>query len=86
MFSEIEQKAIQEKLEQLTKVKEGITSVQELSDLITKRRVTWMKEHKDELLEKYKGLPLDEVAWRIVCFDHMHIKPENSSLKAIFFK
>lgn len=78
MFSEAEQKAIQEKLEQLKQVKEGTLSVQDLSDLITKRRVNWMKEHRDEILAKYEGLPLDEIAWRAVCFDHMHIYPPDS--------
>lgn len=83
MLSETEQKAIQEKLEQLRKVKDGILSIQELTDLITQRRVNWMKEHKDEILAKYQGLPLVEIAWRAVCFDNMHINPADSRMTRI---
>lgn len=77
MFSEIEHKAINEKLEQLIKVREGKLSAQELSDLITKRRVEWIEKHLDEMMEKYKGLSPEERAYRIVFLEHMKINPEH---------
>jgi hypothetical protein len=80
MFSETAQKAIQEKLEQLNKVKEGTLTPQELADLITQRRVTWIQEHLDEMLAKYDGLSPEEQAYRIVFFDHMRINPEHSKM------
>lgn len=80
MFSETEQKAIEEKLEQLRKVKEGISNPQELADLITQRRVSWIQEHLDEMLTKYAGLSPEEQAYRIVFFDHMKINPEHSKM------
>jgi len=80
MFSEAEQKAIQEKLELLTKLKDGALSIQELTDIITKKRVTWMTEHRDVVLAKYQGLPLEEIAWRAVCFDYMNISPPDSRI------
>jgi hypothetical protein len=83
MFSKTQRKAIQEKVEQLRKVKAGILSVRELTNLVTERRVAWMKEHKDELLAKYSGLPLEEIAWRVVCFDHMDINPEHSRMTRV---
>ena len=83
MFSETEQKAIQEKLELLRKVKGGILSVKELADLIAEKRVAWMKEHREETLEKYRGLPLEEIAWRAAYFDYMHIHPPDSRITRI---
>lgn len=83
MFSEAEQKAIQEKLEQLGKVKEGSLSLKKLSDLITQRRVAWMKEHLEEMLAKYPGLRPEEQAYRIIFFDHMKINPEHSKMTRV---
>ncbi len=80
MFSETEQKAIQEKLEQLQKIKEGTLMPQELADLITERRVNWIHKHLDEMLTKYNGLSPEEQAYRIVCFDHMKINQEHSRM------
>jgi len=80
MHSESEQKAINEKLEQLQRVKEGILTPQELADLITQRRVSWIQEHLDEMLAKYDGLSPEEQAYRIVFFDHMKINPEHSKM------
>ena len=83
MFSETEQKAIEEKLEQLRKFKEGTLSPQELADLITQRRVGWIQEHLDEMLAKYDGLSPEEQAYRIVFFDHMGINPINSRMTRV---
>ncbi len=83
MFSKTERRAIQEKVDQLGKVKSGIWSVQYLADLITERRVAWIKERKDELLAKYAGLPLEELAWKVVCFDHMGINLEYSRMTRV---
>ena len=80
MFSETEQKAIQEKLEQLRRVKEGTLSPQELADLITQRRVGWIRQHLDEMLTKYRVLSPEEQAYRIVFFDHMKINHKHSRM------
>src|SRR3989344_6064426 len=83
MFSETEQKAIQEKLEQLQKIKEGLMDHQELANLITGRRINWIQEHLDEMLGKYDGLSPEEQAYRIVFFEHMKINPEHSKMVRI---
>ncbi len=83
MFSETEQKAIEEKLEQLRKVKEGTLSSGELADLIAQRRVEWIQEHLDELLAKYYSLSPEEQAYRIVFFEYMRINPEHSKMVRI---
>jgi len=80
MFSETEQKAIQEKLEQLQKVKEGTLSHKELADLITERRINWIGENLNEMLAKYSGLNPEEQAYRIVFFEHMVINPNHSRM------
>lgn len=83
MFSEAEEKAIQEKLDQLTRVKDGTSSPEELSDLITERRVGWIEEHLDEMLDKYNGLSPEERAHRIVFLEHMVINPEHSKVERV---
>lgn len=80
MFNESGQKAIEEKIEQLKKVKEGTLAPQELADLITQRRSLWFKENRDTVLSKYKELPAEEKAYRIICFDHMKINPKHSKM------
>jgi len=80
IISESEQKAIEEKLEQLKKVKDGTLTPQELADLITQRRVLWFEENKNAVLSKYHGLPDEEKAYRIIFFDHMKINPEYSKM------
>jgi len=80
MFSESEQKAIQEKLEQLKKVQEKELTPKQLAELITKRRTTWIKEHLEEMLMKYPNLSPEEQAYRIVFFEHMGINPEHSRM------
>ncbi len=80
MFTEIEQKAIEEKLGQLRKVKEGNLSPQGLANLITQRRVGWIQEFLDETLTKYKRLNPEEQAYRIIFLDHMKINPEHSKV------
>lgn len=83
MFNEIEQRAIQEKLEQLKKVQQGTLTPNELADLIMQRRVDWIQEHLDEMLVKYNCLSLEEQAYRIIFFDHMKINPEHSKINRI---
>lgn len=80
MFSELELKAINEKYEQLKSVKQEKLSFQELIDLITERRVNWIKEHLDEMRIKYADLTPEEQAYRIVFFEHMKINPEHSRM------
>lgn len=83
MFSETEQEAIQEKLEQLRKVKNHVLTPKELSDIITKRRVSGAKEILDEMLVKYKGLSPEEQAHRIVYLEFMKINPVFSKVSRI---
>jgi hypothetical protein len=83
MFSENEFKAINEKIGQLRKIQDGILSPQELADLITKRRVSWLEENKEYVFSKYNGLPDDEKAWRIIFLDNMKINPEHSKMVRI---
>ena len=80
MFSKIEQKEIQEKLEQLRKVKEGTLTPKDLADSITRRRIGWLQEHLEEMLAKYEGLSPEEQAYRIVFLDIMKINPEHSNM------
>ncbi len=83
MFSETEQAVIREKLLQLAEVKDGRLPLKELSNIISRRRIVWMQSHKNEILEKYKGMPLEEIAWRAVAFDHMHIDPSGSIMTRV---
>src|SRR3989344_6979607 len=79
MFTEIQKRAIDEKLELLTKIKKGELPAQKLAELITKRRINWFEANKS-ILEKYHNLPDEEKAYRIICFDHMNINPEHSKM------
>ena len=83
MFSEAEQRAIDEKLAQLRKIKDGTLSTRELADLITQRRIKWVEEHLDEMMIKYAGQNLEEQVWKVVYFDHMRINPEHSKMKRV---
>lgn len=83
MFTQSEQAAIKEKLKQLKKVKTGHLSEKELADLITQRRISWLKENKDIPLSKYSELPDEEKAYRIIFFDHMKINPKHSKILRI---
>lgn len=80
MFTEDELKAIEEKLEQIKKVKDGILTPQELADLITQRRLLWLEENKNTVLAKYADLSDEEKAYRIIFLDHMKINPEHSKM------
>jgi len=80
MFNKFEQKAIEEKLEQLRRVKNSASTAQELADLITQRRVLWFEENKDAVLSKYRELPDEEKAYKTIYFDHMKINPEHSKM------
>lgn len=83
MFNERELKSIEKKLGELSKVKDGVLSPQELADLTTQRRVSWFNANRDVVLVKYRELPDEEKAWRIICFDHMKINPEHSKMTRI---
>lgn len=69
--------AIAEKVEQLTRVLQGEISEEELSETITKRRLEWLEENIDELKEKYRDLPPEKQAFRIIFLEHMNINPED---------
>ena len=83
MFNEFEQKAVEEKIEQLKKVKEGFLTSQELASLITQRRVSWFEENKEFILSKYKRLSDEEKAYNIIFLEHMRINPEHSKMTRI---
>ena len=80
MFSENEQMAIDKKLEQLRKVKEGLLSSQELASLITRKRVSWFEQNMHAVLEKYEGMSVEEKAYRMICFEEMGINPKHSKM------
>lgn len=80
MFSDNEQNAIEEKLIQLRNVKQEILSPYDAAFFITQRRVEWIEEHLDNLLEKYDGMKPEEQAYRIIFFDHMRINPDHSKM------
>jgi len=71
------EEAIAEKVGQLTKVLQGVLSEDELSELITQRRLDWLKENLIVLKEKYKDLSPEEQAHRIIFLEHMNINPED---------
>ena len=83
MFNESEKKAIKEKIEQLRKIKDGTLTSRELANLITRRRVSWFEENKNIVLLKYKNLPDEEKAYRVICFEHMKINPKHSNMVRI---
>lgn len=80
MFSELEQKAIQEKLGQLKSVIEGKLTLHGLADIITERRVNWIRAHLGKMLKKYEGLSPEEQAYHIVFLEHMRINPKHSNV------
>ena len=73
VFTETEQKAIQEKVGQLKRIKDGTLSVQELVNLIVQRRLNWLKENLRRLLKKYAHLDDLEKAHMIIGFENMKI-------------
>lgn len=83
MFSEAEKKAIDEKLGQLSMLKTRVLSPEALKEIITIRRVNWMKDNLEEMLAKYKGLKPEVQAYNIVFFDHMKINKEHSKMKRL---
>lgn len=83
MFSELEKRAVDKKVKQLKKLKEGTLSIKELRNLITQKRIYWFKENQSILLSKYNGLSDEEKAHRIICFDEMGINPEHSIINRI---
>lgn len=85
-FSKIHQKAINEKTNQIKKVCDGLCTYAELADIITERRVSWLKANLNKMLKKYKDLPPEEQAWHIIYFDHMKIEPKHSKMTRISSK
>jgi len=61
-FSLKEQKTIDEKTTQLKQVCSGFCTYSDLANVITKRRVGWLKENLKEMLEKYRHLSPEEQA------------------------
>lgn len=83
VFNEAEQRAIQEKVKQLSRIKEGTLSARELADLITRRRIDWIRVHLEDMLDKYGGLSPEEQAYRIIFFEHMGINPTHSRMQRV---
>ena len=77
-----QQTAIEEKIEQLKKIKDCSMSPKELADIITERRVSWMLGHT-ELLEKYETLTPVRKAHNIIFLDYMGRNPDYSKAKRI---
>jgi len=75
--------AIKEKVGQLKKVNNGILSKDELKEIITKRRVDWIKENLSEMLIKYGNLTPEEQAYKIIFLEHMKINPMHSEIERI---
>ncbi len=82
MSSRFEQK-LEEKIEELMKIKEGILTPKELADLITERRVKWMKNNLDEMKIKYEGLPPEEMAYKIIFIEHLQVDPAYSKVTRV---
>jgi len=83
VFSESEQKAIEEKVEQLKRIKAGTLSVQELVSLIVQRRLNWLKENLERLLKKYAHLDDLEKAHMIIGFENMKIDQTKQKITRI---
>jgi tRNA(adenine34) deaminase len=83
MFSKKESEAIQEKLEQLGKVCDGIWSRSKLARIIKDRRVAWVKENINAMLLKYGDLNVEEQAFRIIYFEHMKINPDHVKMNRV---
>lgn len=78
-----EERAIQEKFEQLKRIKEGSLSSSELRGMIMDRRLNWIKDNLDKMLEKYRGLSPEEQAYRIIYFEHMDIDKKDSKMTRV---
>jgi len=83
VFTETEQKAIEEKVEQLKRIKAGTLSVQELVSLIVQRRLNWLKENLKRLLKKYAYLDDLEKAHMIIGFENMKIDQTKQKITRI---
>lgn len=83
MFSEMEQKAINEKLGLLAKVKNKNMSAEELSSMLTRKRMKWLEKHIDEMKEKYWNLSPQEQAYNIIFLECMKINPEHQKITRI---
>ncbi len=70
IFSKEQQRAIEEKTEQLKRIREGSLKPKELASMITERRLSWLKENRHLLRN---DLPLPEAAYRLLVFDHMGV-------------
>lgn len=82
-FTKTEQKAIQKKVKQLRKVKEGILSVQELADLTAQKRLKWLGRNLKTMLKKYSHLNDIEKAHYIICIEEMKIDQTKQKLTRI---
>ena len=71
IFTQKQEKAIKEKVEQLRKVKEGILLPKELANMITQRRLNWLN-HNEHLLRD--GLISPEEAYKLLIYHHMKVE------------
>lgn len=83
MFSEGQQREIENKVKLLKKLKTGEITLKDLARLSTEKRTAWLKENKESVLAKYTNLPDEEKAFRIIYFDYMNINPEHCVFKRI---
>ena len=83
MLSDIEQRAVDEKVEQLRWVKDKVCTPQKLAEFITQRRLMWFRENRETLLQKYADLNLEEQAYHILFIEHMKIDPAYSIITRV---
>lgn len=83
MFSEDQQRQIERKIGQLKELKDGVLTTSEYAERLTQKRIVWIREHLDEMLEKYKGLSPEEQAWRIMFFDHLGVESTRSRMERV---
>lgn len=69
-FTIEQQKAIEEKIEQLKRMENG-ENADELASIITKRRLNWLRQNKHLLR---KDLPLSEAVYRLLIYNHMKVE------------
>jgi len=79
MQEEIEKRqlAILKKRRFLDGLLAGEQTLQGLNDIRINKKRNWMEKYGAGLLEKYRDLPPEEQAYRVIYFDHMGLCPED---------
>lgn len=77
------QKITNKKIVLLTKIKNGILTMQELSRLRKQKKDDWCDKYLDSLLIKYNNLPPEEQAFNIIYLEHLNLNPNDIHVKKI---